>query len=138
MHGATFLRRRQMYLDASLLDTRWEFRRIVTHELFHFAWARASNPSRLNWEQLLVREWRQGARGELGWSSEWRKAELRGKDVQRRTSQWREYICESFCDTAAWALSGVPRHGEFTLAPRFRARRAEWLVALVKERGIRI
>ena len=51
-----------------------------------------------------------------------RKQALRGTSGRR----WREYLCESFCDTAAWLYSGLPSHEEFTLAPRFRRPRARW------------
>ena len=44
-------------------------------------------------------------------------------------ARWRDYLCESFCDTAAWIYSGVRRHPEYTLAARHRNRRAEWFRA---------
>jgi hypothetical protein len=44
----------------------------------------------------------------------------------REGRQWREYVCESFCDTAAWLYGGLRTHDEFTLSPRFRRRRAAW------------
>ena len=28
------------------------------------------------------------------------------RDIAGRTRHWREYCCESFCDTAAWLYSG--------------------------------
>ena len=93
-----------------------EFPRIFVHELFHFVWLRAGNPRRWSFERVVRGEFRSGARGELGWSAEWRKAALRAGDVRRRSRRWREYCCESFCDTAAWLYSGVIRHPEFTLA----------------------
>jgi len=39
---------------------------------------------------------------------------------------WREYLCESFCDTGAWLYAGVKGHDEYTLAARFRKRRRAW------------
>lgn len=130
VHGGALVRQRRMLLDSRLRVRPAEFARIFTHELFHFAWVRLSNRRRREWAQLLVAEVRAGARGELGWSAEWRKRALR-----RATSgqAWREYACESFCDTAAWLFSGVDRHSEFTLAKRFRERRRRWFQSLVTE-----
>ena len=115
------MRERLMLLDPALRGA--ELRRIVVHELFHFVWLRLGNPKRREWETLLRLE---TARGELGWSAEWRKLELAPKDRARRTRRWREYACESFCDTAAWVYAGLKRHSEFTLSSRARARRAAW------------
>lgn len=90
-----------------------------------------SNQSRRSYEALLRQEWNQHTRGELGWSAESRKILLprTPRLAMRRLRQWREYLCESFCDTAAWLYSGVRRHPEFTLAERYRKRRALWFQA---------
>lgn len=64
----------------------------------------------------------------------------RGRRVTVHESQaWREYVCESFCDTGAYALAqaaGTGRHlrsVEFTLTPRHRAARvAAWQRALAR------
>lgn len=103
-------------------------------------WARLTNPERWSWEDLLRSEIREGVAGELGWSAEWRKAALRGPDIGNRTRRWREYVCESFCDTAAWLLAGVRRHDEFTLAVMARNARREWLSDLRRHHpsGLRI
>jgi hypothetical protein len=96
---------------------------VLLHEYFHFAWVRLGNPRRRDWETYLAGEWNSGARGEAGWSAEWRKQKLSDEDVIERSRHWREYCCESFCDTAAWIAGGVGT--EVTLAPtRRRARRA--------------
>jgi len=100
-----------------------DFEKVLVHELYHFVWVRLGNPKRLAWEQLLLRE---NASGELGWSAEWRKAKLGPKDKEERTRAWRHYICESFCDTAAWLYAGLEAHDEFTLGTRARARRRNW------------
>src|ERR1035441_9078694 len=55
------------------------------------------------------------AGGELSVSAEWRKRALRAADIDGRTRRWREYCCESFCDTAAWLYSARELHEEFTL-----------------------
>lgn len=122
VHAASFLRQRRIAFDCS----RAEFPRILVHELFHFVWRRAGNPIRLAYEGLFESEHAAGARGELGWSAEWRKRALPAGEPARRGRRWREYCCESFCDTAAWLYSGVRSHPEFTLAGRFRTRRRAW------------
>jgi hypothetical protein len=130
VHAGSFLRERRIAVDC----TRAEIPRIFVHELFHFVWLRAGNPVRLSYERLLLAEHSAGARGELGWSAEWRKERLTALAKHPRRSDpdrpWREYCCESFCDTAAWLFGGGgarwARHREFTLAARFRGRRRTW------------
>lgn len=108
-------------MDADLTRHRGEFQRILTHELFHFVWVRLGNTRRKSWQLLIEAEVNAKARGELGWSAEWRK-----QTGRRSGRPWRDYLCESFCDTAAWFYSRRS-HREFTLAPRFRERRARWM-----------
>jgi hypothetical protein len=124
VHAATFIRRRRIVLDADLLQSTTELRRILIHELFHFVWVRLSNPVRRSFEQLLIAQ--RAAPGELGWSSEYRKLELTAYDVRHRTRKWREYCCEAFCDTAAYLYSRSRKHNEFTLPSRCRPRRIAW------------
>lgn len=124
VHAATFIRRRHIVLDACLLDHTPELRRILIHELFHFVWARLANSIRRSFEQVLSLQLT--VPGELGWSSEYRKQELRGRDVRFRTRKWREYCCEAFCDTAAYLYARSKRHDEFTLAERHRRKRLAW------------
>lgn len=138
VHAASSLRERRIVFDRALLSHPAELRRIVVHELFHFAWIRVGNSVRRDWELLLATEWKTGARGELGWSAEWRKLELKSRDVRNRTRGWRDYVCESFCDTAAWLLTGAPVHDEATLGLRCAARRAVWFVDLFRTRGVTI
>jgi hypothetical protein len=97
--------------------------RVLLHELFHFVWVRLGNPRRLAWEAHLQQEFAQRTRGEAGWSAEWRKRALTPADRAARTRRWREYCCESFCDTAS-ALHARPT--ESTLAPRPLAARTAW------------
>jgi hypothetical protein len=126
--------RREIVLESELAANPAELARVLLHELFHFVWLHAGNPARRSYELLLQTEMRRGARGELGWSAESRKQSLAPVDIQRRSRRWREYVCESFCDTAAWLFAGLLTHDEFTLAPRFRCARREWLrSALAKE-----
>ncbi len=116
-----------MFLDRSLQANPKELRRILIHEIFHFVWARLSNESRIFFEEMLASEFHVGARGELGWSAEYRKKHLLGRPTSGRNARlWREYACESFCDTAAWFFSGLKRHEEFTLSLKHRKRRARW------------
>ena len=126
VHAGAFLRERRIAFDCG----RAEFPRVFVHELFHFVWLRLGNARRRSYETLLAREHSAHARGELGWSAEWRKQKLRPADSRLRTRPWREYCCESFCDSAAWLYCGVTRHEEFTLARRFRRERAGWFAEL--------
>lgn len=133
VHAGSFLRQRRIVFDCAPA----EFSRIFVHELFHFVWLRLGNPARRSYEVLLASE-RPRRGGELGWSAEWRKDEITSEDVRMRSRRWREYCCESFCDTAAWLYSGAGPHPEFTLAARFRARRRAWFAALVKRGALSI
>jgi len=121
-HAVTFLRARRILFDCAPAEAP----RIFVHEVFHFVWLRAGNAARASFSQMLASEIEGGARGELGWSAELRKCKLTEADQRNRTRRWREYCCESFCDTAAWLYSGVERHDEFTLAKRYRKTRRQW------------
>jgi hypothetical protein len=133
-HAATFIRDRLIVLDEDLRRDAKERLRVLLHELLHFVWVRAGNARRLGWESLLRDEFRARARGECGWSSEWRKSRLRVKDVEGRTRAWREYCCESFCDTGAWLCGGVEK--EVTLAGPRRRRRHAWFAQFLGGRDI--
>ncbi|HBY64009.1 MAG TPA: hypothetical protein DEH78_29655 [Solibacterales bacterium] len=138
VHAAAFVRERRVVLESALLADRRECSRILVHELFHFSWLRLGNPRRRSWEQLLRAEWKRHARGELGWSSEWRKAALTAGDLRERSRRWREYACESYCDTAAWLFSTINAHGEYTLAARHRELRRHWFRDNLPAAGIPI
>jgi hypothetical protein len=126
-HAATFIRERLILLDNELRVNPGERSRILTHERFHFVWVRLGNPRRLFWETHLRAEIDRRARGEAGWSAEWRKRKLTASDVEKRTRRWREYCCESFCDTAAWLITG--NESELTLARRYSSGRKAWFAA---------
>jgi len=126
--AATSIPRRIILLDAEVLSRRGDFERILVHEIFHFVWVRLPNETRRSWEGVLARQLSVESRGELGWSADWRKRNLRRLDPQRRTAAWRRYVCESFCDTAAWLFAGLRVHEEFTLPPRARRSRRAWFV----------
>jgi hypothetical protein len=122
-HAATFIRRREIILDPESKKDPRQHRRILLHEYFHFVWVRLGNPRRAAWEALLKSEWQTRARGEAGWSAEWRKKKLTQRDIAGRTRLWREYSCESFCDTAAFVSAPNPDRSEVTLSSaRLRAR----------------
>ena len=122
VHAGSFLRERRIAFNC----TRAEYPRIFAHEVAHFVWLRLGNPMRRRYEDLLRAELTACARGELGWSAECRKAAISPRDVRSRSRHWREYCCESFCDTAAWLWSGLHRHAEFTLPAKHRKIRARW------------
>lgn len=134
VHAASFIRDRGIVLDHSLRNSRAELGRVLLHELFHFVWVRLGNPARSSYGRLLRRELALRARGELGWSAESRKRDHRVGPASPR--HWRDYVCESFCDTAAWLYGNTRRHDEFTLARRHRDRRAEWFTTQFRERAI--
>lgn len=134
VHAGTFLRERRIALDC----TRAEFPRIFVHEVAHFIWLRLGNPARRSYEDVVRAEIAGAARGELGWSAEWRKNALRARDIAGRTRRWRDYCCESFCDTAAWLYSGIGRHREFTLGARRRRARRTWFAEVLGNRTLSI
>ena len=138
IHAGAFLRERRIAFDRALMQAPDEFERIFVHELFHFAWLRLGNPRRRSYEEVVRGECERDAVGELGWSAEWRKRVLAQSDRQRRSRRWREYVCESFCDTAAWRFSGLRRHPEFTLPPPWRSRRARWFEHFIETKRISI
>jgi len=128
VHAGAFLRERRVVFNCTPV----EFGRVFVHEVFHFVWWRIGNARRESYEEILRAELRARARGELGWSAEWRKQALGEGDVRQRSRRWREYCCESFCDSAAWLYSGLRHHAEFTLAGRFRASRHRWLAVRIR------
>ena len=123
-HAATSIPKREIVLDPELKSDAGELERILLHEYLHFTWVRLGNQKRWSWEGLLRAEWKAGVRGEAGWSAEWRKRELLARDVAVRTRRWREYCCESFCDTGAWWIGR--NVNENTLRAGDRRNRAKW------------
>ncbi len=118
VHAAAFIRRRQIVLESRLLRKPPSLRLILIHEIFHFAWTRLGNADRREFAALLLRELRAGARGELGESAAVYKAKLAIQCGLNSVSKlWREYVCESFCDTAAW-LYGNSRTTDSRPAPK--------------------
>jgi hypothetical protein len=123
VHAASFVRARRVVLGQELFQHSAPLRLMVVHELFHFVWPRLNNRARRAFELLLQAELQSGARGELGESSAVKKRNVVGHQSRRA---WRDYVCESFCDTAAWLYSGLAEHSEFSLRTRWRNRRRLW------------
>jgi hypothetical protein len=119
VHAASFIRRREIILEYELLG-KPSLPIILVHEIFHFVWARLANLTRASFTALLEEEFRGKARGELGESAAVRK------EVDRHS---RDYICESFCDTAAWLYAPPAAREHITLAARWRTRRKLWFEA---------
>lgn len=138
VHAGSHLQRREMFLDSDLLLNRLELIRIFVHEVYHFFWARLGKVRRKMYEDLVHAEMQAGARGELGWSAQLLKNQLTPTDRKRRTRRWREYVCESFCDTGAWSYSSARTHPEWTLAESRRRKRAECLVLIIEGGEFRV
>jgi len=134
VHAGSFIRERKIILDSELLVHAPELMRILTHELFHFVWRRLDNQTRRSWDELVRGQL--ALPGELGWSAEWRKQALTPVDPDDGTRRWREYLCESFCDSAAWYFSGRQRHPEYTLPAKLRRNRDHWFARLLAERQL--
>lgn len=133
--AVSYVRERVLVLHRRLLRQRWLGQRLFYHELCHFLWPRLAAGARRRYLKHLRRELAQAVRGELGYSAQDRKR--RRLRRVRSGSAWREYACESFCDTGAYALARAAGLGarlrsvEFTLAPRHRpGRLAAWQRAL--------
>jgi hypothetical protein len=116
VHAASFIRRREIVLETELLR-KADLSLIFVHELFHFIWVRLGNAKRRSYAAILAGELRHRAVGEVGESSAVRK--LAAPDT-------RDYVCESFCDTAAWLFVSRARRRRVSLAARWRNKRKAW------------
>ena len=126
VYAATFIRRRHIVLETSLLRRPTLFRRILQHEVFHFVWVRLNNLLRDEFAVLLETECQFRVRGELGESASVQKCDP-------THSKWRNYVCESFCDTAAAFYAGTPPRLPYQLASRWRTRRQNWIDSLFSQ-----
>jgi hypothetical protein len=126
VHAASFIRERKIILETRLLQKPRLLRLILVHELGHFVWARLGTRLRTEFEALIAAECAARARGEMGESAGVAKGCISSEDIEARTKRWREYVCESFCDTIALLYSGVSRSRFHTLGGRWRARREAW------------
>lgn len=127
VHAASFLHQRRIVLDRALLRHPRECDRILAHEIFHFVWWKLPPSARTEYEALINAEMAAGLPGEMGWSAQWRKEALPPAYRTRLASRWREYVCESFCDTAAAHLLSLRAHAEITLPARARRLRTRWM-----------
>jgi hypothetical protein len=126
VYAGSFLRQRRIVLEEHMLRTPRLLERIFVHEVFHFVWSKLGTRLRDSYEQLIASEIERGARGELGWSAELAKMRLRDTDCEERSRRWKDYLCESFCDSAGWVYGNSRRYSEMTLAKRFREARRRW------------
>jgi hypothetical protein len=126
VHAASFIRKRKLVLESDLLRDPTGLRLILAHELFHFVWVRLSNATRQSYRDLIAAELRRGARGELGESAAVAKSSVVAQRPFAPSARFTYYVCESFCDTAAWMYADVRDHATFVLAPRWRRKRADW------------
>lgn len=139
IHAASFIPQRYIVFHHDLFQRRIELGRIAYHELCHFLWLRLGNSRREIFAELLKKEFDEKVKGELGYSSEWRKFELQTAIADRANvlpRAWRDYVCESFCDTGSFVLlddERRQRHSEFTLRKAARERRCRLWKNLVSE-----
>ena len=122
MHAASFIRQREIVLESELLN-RSDLPFILAHELFHFVWVRLGNRKRAGYAALLEAERRANARGELGESAAVRKQIASGT---------RDYVCESFCDTAAWLYAPGLKRRFVNLGKRWQRNRKAWFEATLQ------
>lgn len=133
VHAATFVRERRIVLDSELLARPRLLQLILLHEIFHLVWVRLGNRKRQEYGELLRRELRNRARGEIGESSGVQKERFLRGSATAASRGWREYACESFCDTAAWLYVGQSAQRGGGLAGRWRDRRQRWFRASFPE-----
>jgi hypothetical protein len=138
VYAGSFLRQRKIVLDELMLRTPRVLERIFVHEVFHFAWSKLGAKLRSSYEQLLVAEFEVGVEGELGWSAESLKQQLTASDREKRTRRWKDYVCESFCDTAGWLFGSATRYSEMTLGRAERDLRRRWFREHVVDRPLSI
>ena len=131
VYAAAFVREQRIVLERALLSRPRELQLTLLHEMSHFVWVHLGNPKRSEFEAILRREIMGRAKSEIGESAEVQKIRLLSGGYNRpESSRWRDYICESFCDTAAWFYSGINNHPTFKLAERWRVFRRRWFQAL--------
>ncbi len=127
VHAASFLRERRIVLDSALLRNAAERDRILAHEIFHFVWWKLPPATRGQYANIIRAERLSSVPGEMGWSAEWRKNALAPSDWFAGTRRFRDYLCESFCDSAAALIVSLKQHPEITLPAGARRARFAWL-----------
>lgn len=138
VYAGSFLRKRKIVLEEQMLRTPRVLERIFVHEVFHFVWSRLRRDVREQYERLICAELSAGVPGELGWSAESMKMRLTKTDRHKRTRLWRDYLCESFCDTAGWLFGSANRYSEMTLGREFRDERRQWMRDHIIDRSLAI
>ncbi len=134
VHAAAFIRKRQIVLEDALLADTNRLSAILAHEVFHFVWPRLGNGARRQFESVLNAEFEAGARGELGESAAVKKEALQLTGREKRKGRlWREYVCESFCDTGAWVYARQDQRAGWKLAKRWQIARTAWFAATFSE-----
>jgi hypothetical protein len=129
IYAAAFIRQRLIVLESALLRQPELLKVILTHEVFHFVWVRLSNKARREFSTILRAEMKGAARGELGESSSIKKSELHPRDHMKPGSKrWKEYVCESFCDTAAWLYSESEQAPKRAPGKQWRMIRQGWFL----------
>ena len=137
VHAATFLLRRLIILDRALLRHHPELNRILAHEIFHFVWWKAPAIRRA-YALLIQQEFARSIQGEMGWSADWRKQALNPVDIQSNSRRFRDYLCESFCDSSACLLLHIPRHPEITLPAAARRQRQAFFESKLAGKRLKI
>ena len=142
VHAASFLRDRRIILDRALLRNTAERDRILLHEIFHFVWWKLIERHRREYQEMIECEQARFVPGEMGWSAQWRKEALRDVDGAIGTRRFHEYLCESFCDSAAAHVLQLRNHPEITLPASARRVRTlwmrKWMEASVERGGLTI
>lgn len=138
VYAGSYLRKRKIILDEQMTRTPRILERIFVHEVFHFVWSKLPNNLRLSFEEMVAAEFDDGVLGELGWSAESMKLQLTRSDRDNRTRRWKDYICESFCDTAGWLFGRTRHYSEMTLGREERSVRRRWFRQHVVDRRLSI
>ena len=121
-----------------MLRTPRVLERIFVHEVFHFVWSKLNHATRRSWDSLIRAEMENGVRGEFAWSAELAKQRVTPDSMANHTRRWKDYLCESFCDTAAYCFGNTLPHSEMTLDSFTRRSRRAWVSAHLTERSLPI
>jgi len=138
VYAGSFLRKRRIVLEEQMLKTPRVLERIFVHEVFHFVWSRLGRNVRESYEKLIIEEFSRNVSGELGWSAESMKLALSTADRRARNRRWKDYLCESFFDTAGWMYGTANRYSEMTLDRESRIERRRWMREHIASRSLSI
>jgi hypothetical protein len=138
VYAGSFLRRRSIVLEQQMVKTPRVLERIFVHEVFHFVWSRLPRQLRESYDRLIREELKRSVKGELGWSAESMKLALTTEDIADGNRRWKDYLCESFCDTAGWMYGSASRYTEMTLDRRSRDLRRRWVEEHLEGRALSV